>query len=275
MPETPLDETRPGRTRPDETAPDRSAHAVSTSSLAAAREVRAVFSRPRRRLRDSTDTRGLTPSQTSVIGRLDKQGPASVATLAARERVRHQSMAATVGVLEERGLVERRPDPEDGRSRLISLTADGRSLLEDRRRGRRGVADPHARRPLHRGRAAGGARRHGGAGPGDGVVTAPAGRWAAAFRRGGRLRGGAAPDPAPSAWPDTGPDTGTGQAAGQGTRSKPRSTGGCSRRWSSGRCSTPSTRRSWPSRWCRSAPRSARRPRKRRGWCRRCTWRPR
>ncbi|NUS55092.1 MAG: MarR family transcriptional regulator [Streptomycetaceae bacterium] len=134
MPETPLDESRPEETRPDETAPDGTAHAVSPSSLTAAREVRAVFSRLRRRLRDSTDTRGLTPSQTSVIGRLDKLGPASVAVLAARERVRHQSMAATVGVLEERGLVERRPDPEDGRSRLISLTADGRSLLEDRRR---------------------------------------------------------------------------------------------------------------------------------------------
>ncbi|GAA4966056.1 MFS transporter [Yinghuangia aomiensis] len=37
-------------------------------------------------------------------------------------------------------------------------------------------------------------------------MTAPAGRWAAAFRRGGRPRGGAAPGTAPTTRPDKGPD---------------------------------------------------------------------
>ena len=44
-------------------------------------------------------------------------------------------MAQTVGELEADGLVERRPDPDDGRRALVELTAAGRETLEaDRRR---------------------------------------------------------------------------------------------------------------------------------------------
>lgn len=107
---------------------------VSESAVRAAREVRTVFSRLRRMLRGTYDTDGLTPSQTSVLSRLDKEGDASTSDLAAAERIRHQSMAATVAVLEERGLVGRRPDPGDGRRQLVSVSAAGRTYLEDRRR---------------------------------------------------------------------------------------------------------------------------------------------
>ena len=108
--------------------------AVSESAVHAAREVRTVFSRLRRRLREAYDTGGLTPSQTSALSRLSKDGPASTSDLAAAERVRHQSMAATLAVLEERGLIERRPDPEDGRRQLVSLSEAGRAFLADKRR---------------------------------------------------------------------------------------------------------------------------------------------
>lgn len=107
---------------------------VSESAVGAAREVRTVFSRLRRRLKESYDTEGLTPSQTSALSRLGKDGPASTSELAAAERVRHQSMATTLAVLEERGLVRRRPDPEDGRRQLVSLTRAGRTFLDDKRR---------------------------------------------------------------------------------------------------------------------------------------------
>jgi DNA-binding MarR family transcriptional regulator len=43
--------------------------------------------------------------------------------------VRPQSVAGWIAVLEERVLVERRPDPTDGRRQLISLTAEGRAFL--------------------------------------------------------------------------------------------------------------------------------------------------
>ncbi|MGW1727898.1 MarR family winged helix-turn-helix transcriptional regulator [Streptomyces sp. NPDC002306] len=111
---------------------------VSESALRAARDVRVVFSRLRRRMRETYDPGDLTPSQTSVLSRLDKDGEASVSDLAAAERVRHQSVASTVAVLEERGLVSRRPDPGDGRRQLVFVTHDGHTFLEDRRRAGEG-----------------------------------------------------------------------------------------------------------------------------------------
>ncbi|WP_328890976.1 MarR family winged helix-turn-helix transcriptional regulator [Streptomyces sp. NBC_00316] len=111
---------------------------VSESAVRAAREFRVVFSRLRRRMRESYDPGDLTPSQTSVLSRLDKDGEASVSDLAAAERVRHQSVASTVAVLEERGLVARRPDPGDGRRQLVFVTKSGHAFLEDRRRAGEG-----------------------------------------------------------------------------------------------------------------------------------------
>lgn len=74
----------------------------------------------------------------SVLGRLDRGGPSSVSELAVAERVRPQSMAQTVAELEAEGLVERRPDPEDGRRALVKLTKQGRATLEADRRARDG-----------------------------------------------------------------------------------------------------------------------------------------
>jgi DNA-binding MarR family transcriptional regulator len=40
----------------------------------------------------------------------------------------HQSMSELVAALERRGWVERRPDPTDGRARLVCLTPEGSAL---------------------------------------------------------------------------------------------------------------------------------------------------
>ena len=110
------------------------ARTLSPSSVRAARDVRVVVSRLRRRLVDLAETHELTPSQLSVLSRLGKEGPASASDLAAAERIRPQSIAATLAVLEERGLVVRRQDPADGRRQLVSLSRDGTALFDDRRR---------------------------------------------------------------------------------------------------------------------------------------------
>lgn len=107
---------------------------VSESAVRTARELRTVVGRLRRRLRQTYDTDGLTPTQTSVLSRLDKTGPASTSDLAAAEGVRHQSMATTLAAVDERGLIQRRADPHDGRRQLVSLSAAGRAFLDDRRR---------------------------------------------------------------------------------------------------------------------------------------------
>src|SRR6476659_6675573 len=96
-----------------------------------ASELRVVLGQLIRRLRAE---HRFPISHGTVLGRLDREGPRSVSDLAVTERVRPQSMAQTVGDLEGDGLVERNPDPSDGRRALVSLTAAGRDALEADRR---------------------------------------------------------------------------------------------------------------------------------------------
>lgn len=109
---------------------------VSESAVAAARDLRVMFSRLRRRLLEVATADDLTPSQTAVLIRLFKDGPASTSQLAGAERVRPQSMATTLTGLDRHGLILRKPDPEDGRRRLIALTAIGRKHAENDRKVR-------------------------------------------------------------------------------------------------------------------------------------------
>jgi DNA-binding MarR family transcriptional regulator len=106
------------------------------SAVRAARDLVVMFSRLRRRLREVADIQDLTPSQTSVLTRLGKDVASSASALAAAERVRPQSMAATLAALDQHGLIQREPDPEDGRRHLITLTAAGHERVEGNRQAR-------------------------------------------------------------------------------------------------------------------------------------------
>src|SRR5579871_3047932 len=89
------------------------------------------------RLRQTPAVGGdLTSPETSALARLDRTGPTTAAELARLERISPQSMGATVAALEARGLVGRTPDPDDGRRSILSLSADGRALLQRRRSAR-------------------------------------------------------------------------------------------------------------------------------------------
>ncbi|NVK77620.1 MarR family transcriptional regulator [Streptomyces morookaense] len=91
-----------------------------------------------RRLRAASEGEGVTLSQAAVLSRLDRHGPATTVALARAERVRPQSMGATVGALEEEGLVQRSPHPTDRRQAIMSLTDKGRRQLTEVRRTREG-----------------------------------------------------------------------------------------------------------------------------------------
>jgi DNA-binding MarR family transcriptional regulator len=103
---------------------------VSESAALAARDLRVFFSRLRRRLKELAADDDLTPSQTSVLTRLIKDGSSSTSELAGAERVRPQSMATTVAGLEQHGLIRRAVDPHDRRRQVITLTAQGRKRAE-------------------------------------------------------------------------------------------------------------------------------------------------
>jgi DNA-binding MarR family transcriptional regulator len=87
--------------------------------------IRAVVGQLHRRLRQVDNAGILTPSQSAVLNRLYREGPASQGELAAAEHVRQQSMAATLGVLDELGYLARTPDPADRRRVVISLSESG------------------------------------------------------------------------------------------------------------------------------------------------------
>src|SRR4051812_479533 len=62
----------------------------------------------------------LTIPEVSALARLDRGGPTTATALAKLEQISPQSMGATLGALETRGLVERRRDTDDGRRAVIS-----------------------------------------------------------------------------------------------------------------------------------------------------------
>ncbi|WP_432968588.1 MarR family winged helix-turn-helix transcriptional regulator [Dactylosporangium sp. CA-233914] len=109
--------------------------AVTPAAAAAARDLVVLFRRLRARLH-RLPSGDLTPSQASVLLRLRRDGASSTTVLALAEGVRSQSMTATLNALEERGLIERAPDPDDGRRHIITLSEAGR---------RRTAADKHDR----------------------------------------------------------------------------------------------------------------------------------
>ncbi|MER5811227.1 MarR family transcriptional regulator [Streptomyces sp. NPDC002033] len=76
---------------------------------------------------------GISLSQMSVLKRLDRLGEATSADLARAEKIRPQSLIATVNSLRADGYVTRTPHPTDGRRLLVSLTDRGRALVRERR----------------------------------------------------------------------------------------------------------------------------------------------
>jgi DNA-binding MarR family transcriptional regulator len=98
-----------------------------TTSVAA--HLRVVVARTARRLRQEAGT-DLSPSQTAALATIERHGPLTPSELAVRERIQRPTATRVIARLEEAGLVERTADPADGRSSLVSLSAEGRALLK-------------------------------------------------------------------------------------------------------------------------------------------------
>ncbi|WP_284946672.1 MarR family winged helix-turn-helix transcriptional regulator [Acidisoma cladoniae] len=101
-----------------------------------AQSLRALIGRLKRRMRDQAHIGDLTPSQLSVLLRLEKDGPATASSLARAEGIRPQSMGPVISALEGAGLVEGAPDAADGRQTILSLTDACRIWVEEGRAAR-------------------------------------------------------------------------------------------------------------------------------------------
>lgn len=101
-----------------------------------AQDIRALAGKLKRRLREQANVGDLTPSQTAVLLRLDKDGPATTSSLARAEGMRPQSMGTVIAALESAGLVSGMPDPNDGRQTILSLTDACKRLIGEGRAAR-------------------------------------------------------------------------------------------------------------------------------------------
>jgi DNA-binding MarR family transcriptional regulator len=69
----------------------------------------------------------------SVLHTLAGRGPQRLSELTASEQVTQSAITQIVTKLEREGLVERRPDPSDGRAVLVQITAAGAAIVHGRR----------------------------------------------------------------------------------------------------------------------------------------------
>jgi DNA-binding MarR family transcriptional regulator len=93
-----------------------------------AAHLRLVITRTARRMRQEVGGELRAPNA-SALTTVELHGPLTPSELAEIERVRRPTATRILRNLEEEGLVERTPDPKDGRSALISLTGEGRERL--------------------------------------------------------------------------------------------------------------------------------------------------
>ena len=73
-------------------------------------------------------------------------GPLTIGALAERLGVTQQAASKSVADLERRGYVERTPDPDDARARLVGLTERGRAVIAAAREQRAALGTELAER---------------------------------------------------------------------------------------------------------------------------------
>ncbi len=75
-------------------------------------------------------------STLSVLHTLARSGPLRLTDLLATEQLKQPALTSLVAKLEQDGLLQRRPDPSDGRAMLLSLTRAGRQIVRSRHANR-------------------------------------------------------------------------------------------------------------------------------------------
>lgn len=100
-----------------------------------AARLRVAIGRLARQLRNQSSG-GLSASQLSTLVVVEKHDDIRLGQLAALEGISASSMTRIVAGLTDAGLLDRRPDPHDGRSVHVSLSVRGERQLDQLRRDR-------------------------------------------------------------------------------------------------------------------------------------------
>ncbi|MEP7024479.1 MAG: MarR family transcriptional regulator [Actinomycetota bacterium] len=79
----------------------------------------------------------------STLDAVDRTGPHRISTLVAQERITQPGMTGIVDRLAAAGLVQRQPDPADGRAALVAITAAGHGYLHSIRQQRARTLGAH------------------------------------------------------------------------------------------------------------------------------------
>ena len=84
---------------------------------------------------------GITPGQSRAVAVLMRHGVMRLSELSEHLRIAPRSTTEVVDGLQERGLVERRPDPADRRATLVALTDAGQATAGAIRAARHAEAE--------------------------------------------------------------------------------------------------------------------------------------
>jgi DNA-binding MarR family transcriptional regulator len=95
-----------------------------------ASRLRIVVGRMSKRLNALARGSGMSPAQLSVLGSIVRRGPLRLTELADLESLNPTMLSRIVAVLDEQGLVRRRPDPDDRRAGRVEATAAGRRTFD-------------------------------------------------------------------------------------------------------------------------------------------------
>lgn len=115
--------------------------AVTSIDSGLATALRISVSRLARRLRVERLGLGgtelvLSDIQLAALSALDRHEAMSPGELAEHEKVQPPSMTRVIAVLEERNLLQRAPHPTDRRQVILTVTPDGRAVVDRVRRRR-------------------------------------------------------------------------------------------------------------------------------------------
>lgn len=94
--------------------------------------LRLAITRTARRLRQEAGG-GLSPTVIAALASIERHRVVTPGELARIEGVRRPTVTRVITRLAESGLIERREDPEDRRSALLSVTPEGHRYLDEHR----------------------------------------------------------------------------------------------------------------------------------------------